>query len=428
MRLKRILTALTTSIAGAALVFAPAGAHGFKDKTTIVTPDDLALPPDATTVQESWYFYDDTANAPSAAELAGSYEFSEEAGGALNDGAVKMTNNAGTERWNIATNQFAGQDLDDIKKLAFDMYVPAASSGGTGTTLFLNFDVDFNNTTDSGYQNRLVYVPQDNGTPGSDAWETWNAKDGLWRWSGFAGNGNQWQDGNTSELRTWDDILTAFPNAEVFNESFTGQFLVRAGHPGPTGLVGFVDKVVFDHEIFDFELIYPVSGKITSPKAGSLVGDKLKLKAKYDDGDEENDDIVQWAVRFETCDAGTNTVLGNVDGHDDPYEWDGAKFSAKFSTEELEPGLYCFIFNPADDPGQDNVRETREFYIGPQERADCRDGGWEVFGDNFRSERDCLKFVKNHGDHHGHHGNGRNHGHWSFLKNWWAHFFSWFRR
>src|SRR5688500_7604044 len=38
--------------------------------TVVVTPEDLAVPPDAFTVQESWYFYNDSTNTASTDESA----------------------------------------------------------------------------------------------------------------------------------------------------------------------------------------------------------------------------------------------------------------------------------------------------------------------------------------------------------------------
>ena len=258
-----LLTALVVMglTSAATLAFGYYRGHHHKHfKTTVVRPDDLALPPDATTIQKNWYFWDDTNDTGDTNETPGSYEFSKEAGGSKGEGAVRMQTNAASERWNITTNQFAGLDLSKLKNLSFDMYTPSTSTGGTATTLFLNFDVDFDNTATGGYQGRLVYVPQQNGTPSLDTWETWDTLDdgnGVWWWSRYASSGNKWLDGSTDEYRTWDEVMTAFPNAEVLNETFTGQFLVRAGHPGPDGLIGFVDNVKVNYKTFDFEPAAP---------------------------------------------------------------------------------------------------------------------------------------------------------------------------
>jgi hypothetical protein len=80
---------------------------------------------------------------------------------------------------------------------------------------------------------------------------------------------------------------------------------------------------------------YPY-GYITNPDEGAVVKGKINLTAEYYDGDDENDDIIQWAVRAGTCDAGVNTVFGNVDGFDDEYTWDGSMFSSEFNANNFD--------------------------------------------------------------------------------------------
>ncbi len=148
---------------------------------------------------------------------------------------------------------------------------------------------------------------------------------------------------------------------------------------------------------------YPTSGLITNPAAnGDHVSGIVNLTATYDDGDAVNDDAVQWAVRHGTCAAATNTEFGNVDGHSDPSTWDGSSFSASIDTTGLVYGdSYCFVFNPTDDPGQNNVRETRTFivdepFIGPPaDKNECKNGGWETFNNpEFKNQGDCVSYVQ----------------------------------
>jgi hypothetical protein len=229
----------------------------------------------------------------------------------------------------------------------------------------------------------------------------------VWWWSGFAGATPEpsWPDGNTDEYRTWDEILDAFPNAEVLNEDFTGQFLIRAGHPGPDGLQGNVDNIMLGSKYmavsYDFEAIYPTSGKILKPYDGQKVSGELKLKASYDDGDDENDDLVQWAVRQGTCDVNPDAVVfGNTAGHDDEFEWDGQKFSSKLDIRALDEGEYCFIFNPTDDPGQNDVRETQTFFIKqyePKKISDCFWNWDDYLNPSFEDKGECIKYVMENG-------------------------------
>jgi hypothetical protein len=104
-------------------------------------------------------------------------------------------------------------------------------------------------------------------------------------------------------------------------------------------------------------------GIITSPSTDEVVVGSVNLAALYYDGDAINDDTVNWAVRYNTCAAATNTVAGNVDGKNNSYSWNGNSFSATIDTSSFTPGRYCFVFNPTDDPGENDVRETRWFNV-----------------------------------------------------------------
>src|SRR5690606_15859258 len=122
----------------------------------------------------------------------------------------------------------------------------------------------------------------------------------------------------------------------------------------------------FNDTEFDFEPIEYPFGEILAPTSGQIFtpDSSILLSATYSDGDGENDDNVQWAVRYGTCAAGTGTVAGNVDGKNNPYDlWDGSSFEAAVDTAGWEEGMYCFVFNPTEDQGEKDVRETVEFYI-----------------------------------------------------------------
>lgn len=93
----------------------------------------------------------------------------------------------------------------------------------------------------------------------------------------------------------------------------------------------------------------------------------IDLKAFYADENGDGDDAVQWAVRQGTCSAGTNTVAGNVDGFNTPFDWDGTDFDAVFDASSATPDDYCFIFNPTEDGGDENQRLTRVFTIEGEE-------------------------------------------------------------
>jgi hypothetical protein len=228
----------------------------------------------------------------------------------------------------------------------------------------------------------------------------------MWTWSGFASNGNKWPDNNTSEYRTWSDLMIAFPSARVLpGDSWLG---IRVGEPGPTGYTGdvasFTLGTVSGTTTFNFEPVV-AQGEITSPaNDGDHVTGILNLAATYNDGDVPNtDDSVQWAVRQGTCAAGAGTVLGNVDGHSDVATWDGNYFSFTADVSSFTPGNYCFVFNPTDDAGQPNVRLTRNFIIDapvvlvgpPTDKNECKNDGWKTFNNpTFKNQGDCVSYVQ----------------------------------
>jgi hypothetical protein len=103
-------------------------------------------------------------------------------------------------------------------------------------------------------------------------------------------------------------------------------------------------------------------GSITSPTEGQVFfGGTVSFNAIYWDDDL---DPVSWAVRRGTDAPATNTVWGNVDGHNDPYTWDGHLFHSSADVSSWTPGwYYAFVWNPSEDAGEPNIRLVRGFYI-----------------------------------------------------------------
>ena len=140
---------------------------------------------------------------------------------------------------------------------------------------------------------------------------------------------------------------------------------------------------------------YPRTAEITSPTAGETVGGVVSFDATLNDKD--GNDSVQWAVRAGTCAAGTGTVLGNVDGFNDPYAWDGATFHASADTTAWANGNYCFVFNPTESAGDIPIRLTQEFVVSnpPTNPAQCKLGGWTTFlNPSFKNQGDCVSYVE----------------------------------
>ena len=144
------------------------------------------------------------------------------------------------------------------------------------------------------------------------------------------------------------------------------------------------------------------TGEIFNPAEDEMVSGVVHFDAVYDDGDSDNDDAVQWAVRQGTCAAGSSTVAGNVDGFSDDYAWDGSVFNAMLDTSEWAPGSYCFVFNPTDDAGQNDVRLTRLFEVEqtvflPTSKDDCKKDGYlsltDTEGNFFRNQGQCVSYF-----------------------------------
>lgn len=109
------------------------------------------------------------------------------------------------------------------------------------------------------------------------------------------------------------------------------------------------------------------SAEITEPDVPSLPAGTINFGAFLVDDDA---DPIQWAIRKDSCAANTNTIFGNVDGHNDVAIIDTTDFSNQtfsFSTS-MTPGNYCFVYNPSEDSGESDIRLTKEFEIVDNEK------------------------------------------------------------
>lgn len=152
-----------------------------------------------------------------------------------------------------------------------------------------------------------------------------------------------------------------------------------------------------------FDVLYPRTAAITAPTAGQNVYGTVNFVAYLDDDDL---DSIQWAVREGTCAAGTNTVFGNVDGRTDVATIDqidlsNQTFSFTGDMSAMTLGMYCFIYNPTEDSGESNIRETVEFNLvkapvgPPTDMSQCKKGGWMTFDNpSFKNQGDCVSYVQ----------------------------------
>ena len=182
------------------------------------------------------------------------------------------------------------------------------------------------------------------------------------------------QDANLASYRVWvqdvDSYFFADSGTVFATESFTDQSLMlldTAALPDDFYYIyvsakdswGNMKRVSVSARVDNSSVSR--SAEITSPQEGAVVSGNIRLSASLFDDD--TNDRVSWAVRKGTCAAGTGTVLGNVDGRNDSYEWFDNKFSAIADTDLWEDGEYCFVFNPSEGAGEDDIRLTRRFEV-----------------------------------------------------------------
>lgn len=332
------------------LLIAPFFVLADHSTTTTVSPDNL----------NDWWTFEEVATGTIAFTTGPDTP-------PLGDGSAQLTVND-TGRALLGTFIFQGTRLDSITSLSYESY-RATGTSALAPSLQLDIDTDLTDATTT-WQGRLVYEPYYTHTVETEMWQEWDtqddAPDGNWWFSGAPGN----TVCPIGDPCTWSEVLSAFPDAGIrLAGTSTGALQFKAGGPWTDGFEGYVDnlELTVDGHVYTFdfeaeETVIPPTGSILAPTDNQTVSGTTTLSATYDDGDELNDDDVNWAVRKSTCDVATSTVFGNVDGFTDPYDWDGASFEAIIDTNQTEPGPYCFIFNPTDD-GDTDIRLLRDFII-----------------------------------------------------------------
>lgn len=112
------------------------------------------------------------------------------------------------------------------------------------------------------------------------------------------------------------------------------------------------------------EVVDPATLVITNPAVDNDIVPRelFDFTAEYND-DDEIVDTIQWAIRAGTCSAGTGTVAGNVDGFTDSSTFATTTFTAALDTSSWAAGNYCFVVNPSEQPGEDDLRATRLFIL-----------------------------------------------------------------
>lgn len=149
-------------------------------------------------------------------------------------GSAQLTVDS-TGRAALGTNAFAGTKLSTISALSYATYAPVANLNRQAN---VSFDVDFDATDAStAYQGRLTFV-RSTPVPAN----TWTSVDALTDGTWFASQPPSGGACTQSSPCTWSQVLTAYPNAGIRNDSvFKGAMLLRLGGPIPGGATVDVD-------------------------------------------------------------------------------------------------------------------------------------------------------------------------------------------
>ena len=235
----------------------PCGDSQPTEEIIVVYHSDLATDlSDVMAKPQSWFFYNDESNTID--NSLGSFVIGPGTP-PRGDGSVEISV-SGTQRRNLATYQFSGIPLASITTLAYSTYNPSAGNGGSANRVgYLGFNVDFDGSDT--WQKRLLFHPTANGTVQQDTWQKWDAinnGNALWSWSGLSGHGGsatKWPDGSTSEYRSINELVAAFPNIRIrVSDPWMG---IRVGEPYSDGYTENIDLFKFgtaNHTtIWDFE-------------------------------------------------------------------------------------------------------------------------------------------------------------------------------
>jgi parallel beta-helix repeat protein len=170
----------------------------------------------------------------------------------LGQGSARLRTPGATDGIILATQQFAGLRLDTITALSYQSYRVAPLTGVLAPALQINIDYDLTDAITT-WQGRLIFEPYltPGNNPTANSWQSWDALAGRWWASGAPGN----TVCPMSTPCTWDQVLTAFPNAGVQTGILSG-VLFKAGG-GWTGFEGHIDAFVLNtastNATFDFE-------------------------------------------------------------------------------------------------------------------------------------------------------------------------------
>ncbi|MCA9863979.1 MAG: hypothetical protein KC432_13195 [Thermomicrobiales bacterium] len=160
-----------------------------------------------------WAFYDDNNDVPAATAM----EFGP-ATPPFGVGSALLEVPDGTKDKLISAHIFNGTPLADFAELQYSVYVKSAVNGlAPSLQLGIDLDPDDNKT---GWQGRLVFVPNSTGPIATGAWHTFNVLDdnfgdGTGNWYFTRSSQDAGNNCPANNKCTWSEVLQAFPKIRI---------------------------------------------------------------------------------------------------------------------------------------------------------------------------------------------------------------------
>ena len=279
--------------------------------------------------------------------------------------------------------------LTDIEKLEYNTY-QSASSSDQAVSLQLNINY---NDEEEGWQGRLSFEPYYTEDVLQNEWQTWDAlTQGAWWATEDPGN----EVCKQNEPCSWNEILEAFPDAEVRAESELGNISLIHFKAGSNwgSFNGNVDG--FTISIAGEELVYSFEAEQDDENGEDDNGENGD---EEDDAEEPGDD----PLSIEDCKEGgweeygfrnqgqciryVNTGQDSREEPQDGGENGDDEENGENGDSEEENG------EDSDENGnnEDESDENNNDITNPSTIQDCQNGGWAEYG--FRNQGQCIRYV-----------------------------------
>lgn len=332
--------------------------------------------------------------AESDTRVGGTVNYVADSTAPLGSGALQLS----TDNTTAAKADYmhaANVPLSSVTELSYATRQLAASSAGGDASLQLA--VDTNGSAAGGFTT-LVYEPywQNNANPDpapvvANTWQTWNniVSDGLF-WSSKSAGGLTAGAGG-APFYTLAQVEAMNPDAQLLG------YGVNVGTYNPGYMIN-VDAFNFNGTTYDFEQVPPdtqaPSVAITNPVNGSTVQGTVDVRGTVTDEHPDhyylnisNDSTGQVVYSHTTYDSQSFTDQSL-------YSWD---------TTTVVDGNYTILLAARDQAGNrsGNVYSHVTVNNTPDNKDQCKDGGWMSFAKpSFKNQGQCVSFT-NHNDGNG---------------------------